>query len=235
MKAQKPTLNENFIKNHFFLSEPDAATGTQHFSSLTGAIRAARETTGRDVSTGEKKTGEPHGNWLGVLGYFTVLDQVGSCFQRISSSSSSKGVPSALKQFTNLNQADIKALYALRCSFAHDFSLFNKNEKRPDLWHRFVVLANNEYPLIKLPEKPWDGDIFTDSPDVFTVVNLEKLGDLVEDVFRTLIELAKDNKLQTRSKCDPNEISAKYWHSVVFPEKLNSSEATKRAAKHERK
>lgn len=216
------------IENHLFYQEPDPRRNVYYFSSLIGAIRDAREATGRNLKTGEKIIGKPHGSWLGALGYFTVLDQVGTCFkEKKAPVDKLRGVTAALTRFSNLEETVVDALYALRCSFAHDFSLFNFNKKKASLCHRFTLVADPAYPLIVLPETCWDGDSYDDRPAVFTLVNLLAFGDVVEAIYARLLELAEMNDLDIILKDGARELLAKYSHALVQISNLLKDSDTK--------
>jgi len=79
--------------------------------------------------------------------------------------------------------------------FAHDYSLCNWSSF-PNLQHLFVV-GVDPGPLVSLPGIPWDGEFRSPTR---TTVNLEKLGDLVEDIVEQLRELARGNQLEVDLK-----------------------------------
>ena len=95
-----------------------------------------------------------------------------------------------MQHFTELTALEIKALYALRCAFAHDYSLQNISRQDPTLTHRFAVGVGATAKLISLPSKPWSGDPKTIGTETQTTVNLEALGDLVEEIVIRLCDLA---------------------------------------------
>lgn len=203
------------LEQHLKYQEPDQTSRFRYFSSLTAAVRDARHATRRELDTGQKIPGESHGSWLGALGYFTVLDQIGTCFrEKDKSRISSKGVVAALEHFTELNQSVANALYALRCSFAHDFSLFNFNKNKANLCHRFLVVADSETPLVVAAKRTWNGDPFDDSPEVFTLINLEAFGDLAEAIYNRLLQLAESKRLEINLKYGSRELAAKYAFAI---------------------
>src|SRR4030042_2665488 len=57
--------------------------GTLVFSGFMHALQEARRATERDTSTGQKLPNSvgKHGSWLGAVGYFALLDQIGKCFK----------------------------------------------------------------------------------------------------------------------------------------------------------
>ena len=179
-------------------------------SALIRALGSIRKETGRDKD-GLKILGEDHGSWLGAIGYMVILDQIGNCFRPRTRPNfhNLNSIQKALRYFTHLGHLRINAIYALRCALAHDYSLCNYH-KDQSLQHRFVVTQGEIPPLVKLPRVPWDGDILKNERRNVTVVNLEKLGDLVETIYRRLIDLHKHNGLEISLKGGPNELLQRY-------------------------
>lgn len=210
--------DQDALTEHLFFQDvgPD---GVRYFSSLVAAIRDGRWASNRDLKTGALlNNGKGHGSWLGTLAYFTALDQIGTCFSiKGKKADGLTGIKAALLRFTDLDQLTRDALYALRCSFAHDYSLFNisRNSKKPELTHRFTVLADPEYPLVKLAPKQWNGDLYDHAAEVFTLVNLLKLCDLVEQIYANLIELSTKNELRIILSDGSKELLEKYGHAIV--------------------
>ena len=171
-------------------------------SCFKAALRDARKATGRRIN-GNTKPRTNHGNWLGAIGYMTLLDQIGSCLKpkdKIQSNYET-GIKRALDYFSDLPETEINALYALRCSFAHDYSLINIDKHNPEkdkhkdkLTHRFHVGVNRSAKVLDLPPKKWDRD-FKNKHNI-TYVNLEAFGDLVEQICRSIITKYQESKLE---------------------------------------
>jgi hypothetical protein len=190
-----------------------------HFSGFMGAIRDARQMTGRVPDTGAKIDGQGHGSWLGAIGYLALLDQIGSCFkQKNTETLSGNAINRALGYFTGLIQAEIDAIYALRCAFAHDYSLYNTHT-RQSLQHCFIVWEG-QGPLVRFPTVPWDGDYNNLSPDRMTHINLEVLGDLVEDVYRRLVQLSQVDALEIILIGGADELVRRYSFISVRSDRL---------------
>src|SRR3989304_5474784 len=118
------TMTENHMSTNqaieFHLTNHPPAEGIHIFSGFVAALRDARTATGRD-EFGRKVDHTKFGCWLGVIGYMALLDQIGTCFKpKQKSYESETSIHKALKYFSNLSDDEIEALYALRCSFAHD-------------------------------------------------------------------------------------------------------------------
>ncbi len=182
------------------------------FSGFMAALRGARGLTARDLVTGEKTEGD-HGNWLGAIGYLILLDQIGKCFKPLAIEKVPDGNPIsvALKLFSTLEPLEIDAIYALRCSFAHDFSLSNipKSGKK-SLYHFFLVHQGADGPLIRLPKESWDGNQENKNQSNQTAINLELLGDLVDNICIQLKDLAHRGEIETILPGGTDELIQRY-------------------------
>lgn len=183
-------------------------------SSLVAVLRDARTATGRSERTGLFEPGqEAHaGHWLGALGYMVTIEHIGKCFRpRDATPQRRPGFRGALANFTpHLKEEERNALYALRCCFAHDYSLVNgPSEPTPRfLWHRFILQADEQTPLVELPPEPWNGDLASSQPR--TRVNLRKLGDLAEEVFRSVVEMSERDELEINLLGGANDLRLRY-------------------------
>jgi len=178
-------------------------------SPLVAVLQEARKMTGRDEKTGKKVKNVSHGSWLGSVGYMITIDQIGDKFylpdredgiKEISGvlSRSIENVCSfvkALANFSHLSNEEIFALYALRCSFVHDYFLYNIGNKH--FTHHFIVTQGEEN-IVILPEENWDGDLKNRTDKNKTTISLEALGDLVEEIHKKLLELSTDGKLNIK-------------------------------------
>ncbi len=206
----------NAIKNHLNLNSETDSNGLVTESSLGHALRNIRLITGRNQDTG---IALPHGylgNWIGAIGYLTILDQIGKCYRPLSKSkitpANMPSIQKALVYFTNLIEDERIAIYALRNAFHHDFSLLNRDEqkKRAKYIHHFIVDATPTSPLIKIPTTKWDGKIENLNQENHTYVNLQAFGDLVEKIYKTLLELESKNELSLELDGGESELQARY-------------------------
>jgi hypothetical protein len=166
------------------------------FSGFAAALSDARKATGRD-DLGRKVDHTKHGCWLGAIGYMALLDQIGTCFKpKQKSYENANSIRKALKYFSNLSDDEIEALYALRCCFAHDFSLHNINREKQSRTHRFRVGVGASAPIVALPSVRWDENYQSKNQDNFTAINLEAFGDLVESICHQLLILASSDDLE---------------------------------------
>lgn len=181
------------------------------FSGFVAALGDARTATGRD-GDGNKIQGGYHGCWLGTIGYLALLDQIGTCFKpRSASEVEGNTITKALTYFTTLEYYEIEAIYALRCAFAHDFSLSNISYTKQGLMHRFEVSQGPIGKVVVLPKEKWNGDYNNINDDNTTIINLELLGDMVEGIYKRLLSLVKNSELEIVLPGGVNELVKRYW------------------------
>jgi hypothetical protein len=182
------------ITRHLYDYEP--VNGVKYVSSLIALLGDARAAAGRD-SNGRLHSGRRGESWLAAAGYLALLDQVGTSFTLIGaatakSKKSKQSFHHALRTFSLVrDEQTIEALYALRCALLHDYSLANVSQKKDpqkaaELTHFFRLAADTATPLIQFPSTPWNGDYANITRENETWVNLQKLGDLAEDVVARL-------------------------------------------------
>ena len=191
------------------------------YSAYRGALNDARLVTGRSLEDGSLMPDYPCKPpiviWLGALGYIALLDQIGACFKPSHKPRIEKGnsISKALKYFTGLSDAEIDAIYALRCSFAHDYGLSNikKNKDKSidtSLTHRFQVNARNDMPLVSFPTEPWDGVYTNKKPENVTKISLFLLCELVEGICAQLLALAESGNLDVELDKGYDELERRY-------------------------
>jgi hypothetical protein len=196
-------------------NQPFEFMGSIRYSTLVAGLRDCRINTKRDIVTGihnpNIKKGD-EGNWLSAIGYFTILDQMGSCYKPIAEPEphpNTNSIKFAIEKFgfdlLNNDQKELNALIALRNAFTHDFNLLNIpiNPKRRNLQqHKFTVTAEPRSNwIVKLPSRIWDGNIdgkdFYDTSDS-TFINLFGLGTLTETIYSRICDLLNDDKIELR-------------------------------------
>lgn len=213
---------KKYIQEYLNGHQPFDYLGTKRYSTLVVGLRDCRGNTKRNIDGvyDETKTGDT-GNWLGCIGYFTILDQIGSCFKRLdipSPNSNHNKIYFAIKEFgydlIDDNERQLFALIALRNAFTHDFNLLNKpnNPDRNHLeQHKFVVTDDKDSWVVRLPEELWDGNIegkdFSNTLDA-TYVNLFGFGILVETIYSRLCKFHEENNLGI--KMSTKELLNKY-------------------------
>jgi hypothetical protein len=210
------TKDKQAIQFHLALIEIKIPTGQTVKSCLIAALQEARYITGRNAQTGLPDDTIQHGylgRWTGAMCYMTMLDQIGTCYKpknqtRLSSGST---IIKALKYFTNkLSDDEIDAIYALRNAFFHDFSLYNHNPSKPKLQHIFTVGNHPTEKVVKLPQRQWDGKMSSRAVDNNTFINLKTLGDLVEEIYWTLLDIDSKDELEIELQGGPDELVNRY-------------------------
>lgn len=185
-----------------------------YFSGFVAALRDARKFTKRSQVTGEKLVNDTcgnHGSWLGAIGYLSLLDQIGKCFKpRVTAAINGNSISKSLKYFSTLPHPEIDSIYALRNAFAHDYSLFNINNTRPSYTHHFTVIQSPTEPLVRLPQNQWDGNHSNRTNDNLTIINLEALGDIAEQICAQLLQFADSNDLEVTLQGGSDELIHRY-------------------------
>lgn len=196
-------------------SQPFEFMGSVRYSTLVAGLRDCRVNTKRDVTTGVYNPDIEHGdegNWLGAIGYFTILDQMGSCYKPLGEpepKANANTIKYVIEKFAfdliNNDDRELNALIALRNAFTHDFNLLNipLNPNMVNLQqHKFTVTAEpqNNW-IVKLPFRLWDGNIdgkdFYDTSDS-TFINLFGLGNLAEAIFSRICNLLNADNIDLR-------------------------------------
>lgn len=178
-------------------------------SGFWACLSDARTGTGRDAE-GRIVDGRRSTSWLGNVGYLVLLDQIGSCFKgRTQAVVQGNAIEKALSYFTGLDQAHKRAIYALRCALAHDYSLINKNPNQADLQHHFTLTGGSGR-LVVFPTQAWDGDIHNQTQHNQTVVDVVEIGNLVEGIYRELVRLAANNELEIVLSGGKDELLMRY-------------------------
>lgn len=149
-------------------------------------------------------------SWLGNIGYMVLLDQIGSCFKpRNVQLVQGNEIMKALNHFTSLSDEEKNIIYALRCALAHDYSLCNINSKKSELTHNFALTKGSNV-LIKKPIARWNGDFQSRNADNQTLVDLQEVGNLVEDICKKLFGLASKNELDVILGGGSDELIQRY-------------------------
>jgi hypothetical protein len=216
--VEESPLSSNFMPESaaidLFLSDPSSANGLTVMSGFAHALTEARRVTGRDPASGTKTNNALHGSWIGAVGYFALLDQISDCFKpKGAAPVTLNGLRRALAHFSALLPAERDALYALRCAFAHDYSLYNINPRQPSLTHNFQVVQSPSASLVVLPSVAWDGDYKTRNSTNQTTVNLEAFGDLVENIVIKIRSLNQKRDLEILLPDGSDELVSRYMFS----------------------
>jgi hypothetical protein len=208
-------MTELFMKSkkaigiHF--SDNPTTKGVHIFTGFTKCLKEAREVTGRNPSNGTLVNPTQQENWLGAIGYMALLDQIGTCFKpKGATEITGNTIKKTLGYFTSISEIEIDALYALRCAFAHDFSLYNVNKTPTSLTHRFNVGVLSGKPLVKLPQEQWDGNYEKSSDKYKTIISLDAFYSLSEQVYANLLELWNKDELEIVLSGGSDELLQRY-------------------------
>lgn len=144
---------------------------------------------------------QTYGNsFLPLSAAFTVLDQLGYCYENAEltkfGNQNASSIKKSLYYFCGFaeNDTDTQTLVALRNSFLHTASGLSKAQYPNQPNHSFVFdpEAND---LITYPAKEWDGSFSTLTSAHTTYVNQKKLIAMVEAAVDKARGLLYDNKL----------------------------------------
>jgi hypothetical protein len=202
------------ITRHLYDREP--VNGVKYVSSLIAFLGDARTAAGRD-SEGRLQPGRRGESWLAATAYLGLLDQIGTTFMVAGTRPTGRAIEHALRAFSTIqDQPTLDVLYALRCALVHDYSLANPGctgGKATDLTHFFRLTADSTTPLIQFPSVRWDGNYANVSRQHETLVNLQKVGDLAEDVVDRLRAEHRAGTLDIRLGLEEFE----HRYGICFP------------------
>jgi hypothetical protein len=215
---KSPLLDNIFSEDLYFKNDPTRA------SCLTMAIRDARLISNRDMTTGEVTLSIlaplfPN-KWPAALLYLILLEQIGTCFKNKNIQAvDGNPIYKALKNFTTLGDNECRAIEALRHSFAHSYSLCNvkldnKNKIVQDRTHIYTLVADETTPLIALPTTPWQATFSSKSQGQGTKINIWKLGDFVEETFKTVKKEYHSDNIELILKDGETELKTRFTTTV---------------------
>jgi hypothetical protein len=201
-------------------AEPTTREG--YISCFWALVRDARLVAKRDLDTGAptyKEENRPQeAIWGASLLYMVLVDQIGTAFELDGRPAGSQSFRSALDLFgrgvMSLSAGEIDALYALRCSFAHDYSLVNATT-RPGLAHLFVVTWSLDRPLVDIPNPAWSGDTVAALPSKRTIVNLKVLEELVEGMVVVIQDAARAGTLRPAHGMSVKQFTERYSFGIT--------------------
>ncbi len=142
----------------------------------------------------------PHAAWLAALGFLSFFDGVGGAVRStlVSDVAKTTDVEKGLAHFTDVSPADALVLYALRCAFAHRYSLINvgKGSRAERLHHAFVLVDDPDQEwLVTMPTMSWGGQDMLDLRGRQTKVNLAQLFAVAGRMRSRVVELHEEGHL----------------------------------------
>lgn len=170
--------------------------------------KTARFLIGNNLNTGENEhlninefifeNNLYHSFFSGIMGYFTLLDQLGCIFFE------KQPIRNVLKKYSGIPKKEQEALVGLRNCLAHNYGLANK-------YHNFSLVDNNENErrVVELAKtKKIQGD-YSNKDDYYTSIYIHNFTSLVEDIFRKIKEDFSNNNLEP-SITNVSELRARF-------------------------
>ncbi|WP_315013186.1 hypothetical protein [Capnocytophaga leadbetteri] len=170
--------------------------------------KTARFLIGNNLNTGENEhlninefifeNNLYHSFFSGIMGYFTLLDQLGCIFFE------KQPIRNVLKKYSGIPKKEQEALVGLRNCLAHNYGLANK-------YHNFSLVDNNENErrVVELARtKKIQGD-YSNKDDYYTSIYIHNFTSLVEDIFHKIKEDFSNNKLKPVIK-NVSELRARF-------------------------
>lgn len=190
-------------------------------STFALALRDARLITGRDIASGEcqhyilmnskKEHLKPYSP-IGLLNYLILLEMIGKIFKRTGNADGPKGIKSALKDFSNLDEKEINSINDLRNALAHSYSLTNIPNKEKHIQnsrHLFAFHITGDFPLIQYPDTIWNGSY--NQTESRTWIQINKLFNTIETIIEYISKNLGNEQIELRMEMD--ELKARYFIS----------------------
>ena len=171
--------------------------------------KTARFLIGNNLNTGENESlninefifenNLYHSFFSGIMGYFTLLDQLGCIFFE------KQPIRNVLKEYSGIpDEEEREALVGLRNCLAHNYGLANE-------YYNFLLVDNNENErrVVELAKtKKIQGD-YSNKDDYYTSIYIHNFSSLVEDIFHKIKEDFSNNKLKPFIK-NVSELKARF-------------------------
>ena len=170
--------------------------------------KTARFLIGNNLNTGENEhlninefifeNNLYHSFFSGIMGYFTLLDQLGCILRQ------KQPIRNVLKKYSGIPKKEQEALVGLRNCLAHNYGLANK-------YYNFSLVDNNENErrVVELAKtKKIQGD-YSNKDDYYTSIYIHNFTSLVEDIFRKIKEDFSNNNLEP-SITNVSELRARF-------------------------
>jgi len=170
--------------------------------------KTARFLIGNNLNTGENErlninefifeNNLYHSFFSGIMGYFTLLDQLGCIFYQ------KQPIRNVLKKYSGIPKKEQEALVGLRNCLAHNYGLANK-------YYNFSLVDNNESErrVVELAKtKKIQGD-YSNKDNYYTSIYIHNFTSLVEDIFHKIKEDFSNNKLKPVIK-NVSELRARF-------------------------
>ncbi len=187
------------LDDYFRIGPSPQSDGSNLWSSLEAAIRDARYVTGRDEITGKVTDEQRTQRWLGAAGYLSLLDQLGSAVVPVGRATpkyAGQRFALAARTFGGITGDEKDALWALRNSLVHDFSLINipANKKGPTLRAFSLTAVEHEW-MVRHPSTRWNGR-FPVASRSKTKVNVRELAERIEEAVANARKMHGNGELE---------------------------------------
>jgi hypothetical protein len=176
-------------------------------SSFVALVRDARQSSGRDLVTGQLEHVDQAGSWLGALGWLCLFDQIGQTV-RVSAptggprAGAGERFKACLIDFAKaVTKSERNDLWLLRNSLGHSFSLQAKDRDGNPLF-KFVLDNGDTVPLVDRQH----------AASGVVVVNLREVGEVGETVVANIIAAASNKTLRLRGTV--KELRSRYFIQV---------------------
>lgn len=145
--------------------------------------------------------------------YLICLEQLGTLFCE-DGDGDNNGIFKSIACFSpkKFKSEEIEAIKNLRHSLAHNFGLVSFNSKKPtDTKYKYIIYYNDseKNDIVRLPDKPWDGDWSDKSERTSCLIYAFSLMRLIEQIILRIQTRYKENKLEFAIK-DLEEIKARF-------------------------
>ena len=170
--------------------------------------KTARFLIGNNLNTGENEhlninefifeNNLYHSFFSGIMGYFSLLDQLGCIFFK------KQPIRNVLKKYSGIPKKEQEALVGLRNCLAHNYGLANE-------YYNFLLVDNNENErrVVELAKtKKIQGD-YSNKDDYYTSIYIHNFTSLVENIFHKIKEDFSNNKLKPVIK-NVSELRARF-------------------------
>jgi hypothetical protein len=158
-------------------------------------------------------------NMLPVLGWFAVLDQLGSCYinkaKPLYGNSAASGIKKSLYYLCDfeIDDEQTKTLFGLRNALVHDSSFFSIG-RGSDPRHYFFRYDFSLDSSIQAAEARWDGNFSNLREEVTTLVNPKEIQALAEGAYTKAFQLLEDKNLGTAFSGRHIEIAYRYLLTI---------------------
>lgn len=148
--------------------------------------------------------------FTGLTMYLILLDQIGCIFAKNDKidKTHKSGIKYALSCFSDFSEEECEAIYALRCSMAHNFGLATEMQKKKA--YKFTLSFDSGLsPAVCLSRKKWSGDYSDKSDETSTEIGVYALCDAIEDVVKNVYQSFDNGDLSLKVE-STDEVASRF-------------------------